>query len=172
MPSSLVGLTFASATWTDKIQAVAAVFAAVGVVFGLLYSATEIRKGRKEQEKGVQLQTAQRALALMQFLIEITRVMVDRPHLAPYIYDGEEPPEKGESRHDEVLAYGRLFMSFGEAVGWQIRAHQMDPDAEFAWRDYFTDLYSRSPTVQRAVQESSSLLADETLELFGVEPSR
>jgi hypothetical protein len=167
MPNWLVGLTVASATWTDKIQASAAVFAAVGVVFGLVFSALEIRKGRKEQEKGVQLQTAQRALALMQFLIEITRIMVERPHLAPYIYDGEDPPEKGEWRHNEVLAYGRLFMSFGEAVGWQIRAHQMDPDAERAWRDYFTDLHDHSPTVQRAVHESGSLLAEETLGLFG-----
>lgn len=158
-------------TWPEIAQSVAAVFAAVGVVGALLFSAYQIFLGRKEQEKGVQLQTAQRALNLMQLLIQITSVMVERPHLAPYIYDGEAPPGKGEDRHDEVLAYGRLFMSFGEAVGWQVRAHQMDPDATAAWRDYFTDLRKKSPAVQCALEEQGSLLAEETRDLFGVEPS-
>lgn len=165
MPNWLIGLAVAAAspTWTDIAQTVAAGFAAVGVVTGLYFSGSQIRKARMEQ-------TAQRAFSLMQLLIEITRVMVERPHLAPYIYDRKDPPEKGEDRHDEVLAYGRLFMSFGEAVGWQIRAHQMDPDAAQAWRDYFTDLHKNSPTVQRAVERHGSLLAKETRDLFGVDP--
>ena len=169
----LIGFTVASSgpTWTEIAQAVAAVFAAIGVVGALLFSAYQVFKGRKEQEKGVQLQTAQRALRLMELLIQITTVMVERPYLAPYIYDGETPPDKGEDRHDEVLAYGRLFMSFGEAVGWQIRAHQMDSEAADAWRDYFTDLHENSPTVRCAVKEQESLLAQETRDLFGVEPS-
>jgi hypothetical protein len=166
----LIGFTVASSgpTWTEIAQAVAAVFAAIGVVGALLFSAYQVFRGRQEQEKGVQLQTAQRALRLMELLIEITSVMVERPHLAPYIYDGETPPAKGEDRHEEVLAYGRLFMSFGEAVGWQIRAHQMDTDAAEAWRDYFTDLHENSPAVQYAVKEQEALLAEETRNLFGV----
>ena len=169
----LIGFTVASSgpTWTEIAQAVAAVFAAIGVVGALLFSAYQVFKGRKEQEKGVQLQTAQRALRLMELLIQITTVMVERPYLAPYIYGGETPPDRGEDRHDEVLAYGRLFMSFGEAVGWQIRAHQMDSEAADAWRDYFTDLHENSPTVRCAVKEQESLLAKETRDLFGVEPS-
>ena len=175
MPDCLIGLAVAFAasgpTWTEIAQAIAAVFAALGVVGALSYSAYQIRKGRIDQAKAVQLQTAQRALSLMQLLIQITSVMVERPHLAPYIYDRETPPEEGEDLHDEVLAYGRLFMSFGEAVGWQIRAHQMDPDAAEAWRAYFTDLHDNSPTVKRAVKEQGSLLAKETRDLFGVVPS-
>jgi len=150
----------ASPTWADIVQAVAAGFAAVGVVGGLFYSGYQIRKGRQEQ-------TAQRALSLMQLLIEITRVMVERPYLAPYIYDGVPPPKEGADRYDEVLAYGRLFMSFAEAVGWQIHAHEMDTDAADAWREYFTDLHEHSPTVQDAVAKNESLLAEETLDLFG-----
>jgi hypothetical protein len=149
----------ASPTWTDWIQAGAAVIAAIGVVGGFVYSGIQLRKGRREQ-------TAQRALSLMQLLIDITRVMVERPRLAPYLYDGKDPPnEKGEDR-DEVLAYGRLFMSFGEAVGWQLHAHEMDPDAKEAWTAYFMDLYKKSPAVRSAIEENKNLLAQETSDLF------
>ena len=120
MPDGLIGLTVASAapgpSWTDIVQAGAAVFAAVGVVGGLFFSGYQIRKGRQEQEKGVQLQTAQHAQSLMQLLIEITSVMVERPYLAPYIVSDKAAPKVRARRHDEVLAYARLFMSFGEAV--------------------------------------------------------
>jgi hypothetical protein len=168
MPIWLIGSAVAAAapapTWTDKAQAIAAGFAAVGVVAGLFFSGYQIRKGRLEQ-------TAQRALSLMQLLMDVTGVMVDRPHLAAYIYDRRDLPAQGEDSHDEVLAYGRLFMSFGEVVGWQIRAHQMEEDAAKAWRDYFTDLYRTSPTVKAAVDENPTLLAEETLDLFGVDPA-
>jgi hypothetical protein len=169
MSDWLIGLSVVSAasspSWTDWVQAGAAVIAAVGVVGGFVYSGIQLRKGRREQ-------TAQRALSLMQLLIEITRIMVDKPHLAPYIYERKDPPkEEGEDR-DEVLAYGRLFMSFGEAVGWQIEAHEMDSAAKNAWGDYFTDLYENSPTVRSAVEENMKkrLLANETCRLFGQEP--
>jgi hypothetical protein len=161
MPHWLLGLTVAAATWRENVQAVAAVFAAVGVVFGLVFSGYQIRKARMEQ-------TAQRALSLMQLLIEVTRVIVERPHLAPYIYDRKDPPGKGEQWRDEVLAYARLFMSFGEAVGWQIRAGQMDSDAAESWRDYFMDLYRSSPAVRYVLDENVSLLAEETRDLFGI----
>jgi hypothetical protein len=109
MPDWLIGLSIVSAasspSWTDWIQTGAAVIAAVGVVGGFVYSGIQLRKARREQ-------TAQRALSLMQLLIEITRIMVERPYLAPYIYDGKDPPGQGQPQHDEVLAYGRLFMSF------------------------------------------------------------
>lgn len=174
MPDWLIGLTVAAAaagpSWTDIVQAGAAVFAAVGVVGGLFFSGYQIRKGRQEQEKGVQLQTAQHAQSLMQLLIEITSVMVERPYLAPYIHSDKAVPNVRARRHDEVLAYGRLFMSFGEAVGWQIRAHQMTDDAAFAWRTYFEDLHKTSSTVRRVVERDTSLLAQETLWLFGVGP--
>ena len=169
MPDWLIAFSVVSAasspSWTDWIQAGAAVFAAIGVIGGLWFSGNQIRKGRMEQ-------TAQRALNLMQLLIEITRIMVERPHLAPYIYDGKDPPGQGDAR-EEVLAYGRLFMSFGEAVGWQIRAHEMDADAEQAWHDYFADLYASSPTVRSAIDRHRALLAKETSDLFlGRNPAR
>lgn len=181
MPDWLIGfnvaLAAASPTWTDIVQAIAAVFAAAGVIGGFIYSGLQIRKGRLEQARTVELQTAQRALSLMQLVIEITSIMVERPHLAPYIYDGKDPPKKGRhlkgrDLHDEVLAYGRLFMSFGEAVGWQIHTHQMDPDAVEAWRDYFTDLHKNSPTVRCAVKSNEKLLAEETLDLFGADRAK
>jgi len=55
MPDGLIGLTVASAapgpSWTDIVQAGAAVFAAVGVVGGLFFSGYQIRKGHRSRRR-------------------------------------------------------------------------------------------------------------------------
>jgi hypothetical protein len=55
MPDWLIGLTVASAapgpSWTDIVQAGAAVFAAVGVVGGLFFRGTRSARGDRSRRK-------------------------------------------------------------------------------------------------------------------------
>jgi len=45
---------------------------------------------------------------------------------------------------------------------------QLSDEATDAWCKYFTDLCDTTPAIQQVLKENASLLADETLCLFGV----
>jgi hypothetical protein len=136
-----------------------------------LFSAIQLRQQRFIQQEALQVQMAQRALSLIELLIAIARIMVERPYLAPYVHDGKDLPEAPDGLRAGVLAYGRLFMNFGETVGWQIQVGQMSKEGALSWRLYFKDLCDSSPTVQCVLKRHRPLLARETLWLFGIGPS-
>jgi hypothetical protein len=165
--SVIAAAAAASPSWTDIVGAGAAVVGVGGVVGALWFSAIQDRRAARDQYASLQVQMAQRALSLMQILIDIERVLVERPYLAPYLQSGKELP-KVERLRNEVLAYALLFSDFGETVGWQINNDQMSKEGALGWKMYLEGLHEKSPAVRHVVERDGPILAGETRWLFGV----
>ena len=159
-------MVLANVTWTDRVEAVAAVFAAVGVVVTLGWNAFELRRQSRESARQNRIRLAQRALDLLTLDIELNRVAVEHKELAPYVA-GAATPGHGDADRSRAIAYGSLFTDLADAVGWQIRVEQMSADGALAWRAYFTALEERAPIVRDAWLQYRSLYANETRWLFG-----
>jgi GNAT superfamily N-acetyltransferase len=169
----LIAFVAAGPLWTDIVQACAAVIGVLGVVGALVYSALQIRLQRIDQRTALGVQMAQRALSLMQILIDIERTLVERPHLAPYFQSGaarrgSELPPVGDPLREEVLACALLFTDFAETVGWQIETKQMSPEGRDGWRDYFAMLRRNNDAVRHVAKRDEPILAEWTRWLLGV----
>ncbi len=164
---SVIAAAAASPSWTDIVGAGAAVVGVIGVVSTLGYSAVQNRRAAEDQHEALQVQMAQRALSLMQLLIDIERVLVERTYLAPYFQSGQELPKVDRLRN-EVLAYALLFSDFGETVGWQINNDQMSKEGALGWKMYLEGLHEKSAAVRHVLKRDGPILAGETRWLFGV----
>lgn len=123
--------------------------------------------------RAIHVQMAQRALNLMHILIDIERVLVEHPDLAPYFRSGREKqgeklPKKGPLR-DQVLAYALLYCDFAETVGWQIETGQMSKEGEKGWKQYFLMLRTNNPAIEEVFDRDKKILAHGTRWLLGEE---
>jgi hypothetical protein len=170
----LTAVIASSPLWTDKAVAVATIIGVVGGLTALGLSLKQLTLQTRElalqtnqEQKGIEIRVAQRALDLMRLLIEIGLVAVEHPELGPYLHKGKKLPTD-EKLLNQVLSYASGFMSVAETVGWQIRADQMSKDSVIEWKRYFNHLYDSAPAVRSVVERDSTMLAGETLWLFGL----
>jgi GNAT superfamily N-acetyltransferase len=137
---------------------------AAGVIGGFITLGLSYREIRR----GINIRLAERAEHLVTTLIEIERIAVERPHLAPYLQSGKALPAQGDPLRDEVIAYALLFTDFGEMVGWQLKTDQMrDEEAALAWHGYLSDLRRTTPAIRHVLARDGWMLAGETRWLFG-----
>jgi len=130
----------------------------------------ELESQTAKDQEAIDIRLAQRALDLMRMLASQARVVVEHPELAPYFQTGKKLPSDKKLR-SKVLAHADGYLSLAEATGWQIHVGQMSDEARDAWRAYFTRLYDSTPALKAVVEDNQGLLAQETLELFGLPPA-
>ena len=172
----MIALLAASPLWTDKVVAVATVVGVAGGLSALGLSLRQLKLQTRElalqttqDQQGIDIRLAQRGLDLMQLVIGVEQIAVEKPHLGPYIHEGKDLPTEEEARN-QVLAYATLFMGLAETVGWQTRVDQMTMDTAIEWKRYFKHLYDTAPAVRSIVARDGELLAAETRWLFGIGP--
>jgi hypothetical protein len=169
-------LLAATPLWTDEAMVVITAFGVVGGLVALGFSYQQLKLQTQElqsqtvqEQRSIDIRMAQRALDLMKMLADLSAVVVEHPELAAYIGTGNEPPPADDPKlRSRVLAHASGYMSLAEATGWQRRVGQLSDDAREAWREYFASMYETTPAIRQVVLDNVSLLADETLYLFGV----
>src|SRR5258708_7647825 len=142
-------LAASSPTWTDMVQAISAAVGLVGIIAALLYSARQVRLQTDEQQRTVNAQHANLDLGLMQSMLELDTLFINKPHLYQYFNDNTaEMPATDHPHHPEVVYCAELILDFADMVSRQIRYKQMQDEDITNWQRFFTSYYVESPSIR------------------------
>jgi hypothetical protein len=142
------------------------------VTVALIYSAKQTRtlkaQFKLENAQAEQAWTTQRAtndLRLMEYIMSLDRLFIDRPGLRPYFYDGLAVPSDSTIRA-RVLATAELIVDLADSVVNMMRLKQLDQANQAAWETALR-LYGRSPAVRLLVTgEAANARLPETIALL------
>jgi hypothetical protein len=115
-------------------------------------------------ERTLLTERAANDLKLMQYIMRLDLLFVERPELRPYFYDGEPPPDDLVAR-GQVMAAGEYIVDLADSVVNMIRLGQLDDANRHGW-DVALGWYGRSPVIRELLANAGAAWLPETIAIL------
>lgn len=165
--------------WTDTLMAVSTAVGTVGILGALLFAALQTRALREQlalanvqNERVASLEQASLDIQLMERVMDVDHVFIERPGLREYFFDGTDTPS-GSLERARVFAVADLITDLADAVASARRhGHMRDEDYD-AWRNALRNYFENSPAMQELWPEIGEYYGPGTSDLlFSVDQSQ
>ncbi len=156
--------------WTDTLLAVSTAAGTLGILGALIFAALQTRALRKQlslanvqNERATSLEQASLDIQLMERIMDVDHVFIDRPELRKYFFEGAPTPLTDPERA-RVLAVADLIMDVADAAASARRhGHMLDEDYQ-AWKHALHNYFHNSPAMRELWPETGQFYGPGTSE--------
>jgi hypothetical protein len=94
-------------------------------------------------------------IAVLNHVVNLDRLFMDKPYLRPYFYDGREVSET-EEKFDELSATSEMVLDIFDLVADQSRKNPECWDRPKLWDEWIIDTFSTSPILRDTLSKYST----------------
>jgi hypothetical protein len=145
------------------------------VTAALVYSARQAKTLARQYglenvvaERALLTERAANDLKLMDYVMRLDLLFVERPELRPYFYNGLAPPDEPVAR-GQVVAAAEYIVDLADCVANMMRLGQLDNANRHGWI-VALGWYGRSPVIRELVENAGAAWLPETISILLKDP--
>ncbi len=159
-------------SFTDKVQAYAAVVGIIVTIVGFIFLIVEIKHTKLALEISESSLTAATHERLLLHNLEMHKIMLAHPEIRSYYYEGkklETKKEPEDQTYNLVNTTSEAFADFFEHVSFQLDT--MDESHRRAWKKYGMNIFCDSFVLRKFMKENEDWYHGKVKDMIGFKPT-